>query len=240
MMEPPRISIIIPAYNEEKRLPGTLRAINDWRPSYLHEVIVVDDGSADATAAVARAEGAMVISLARNSGKGAAVREGIRTATGEAVVMYDADAAVPPQDIGLLVQRHIDTHAQVVIGSRVLGGSVKSMTPMRRFTGRVFHALCAPLLPGIADASCGCKLFSLPLAKEISNLQRLDRFAFDVEYLMLARKLGESIEEVPVRWTAMPGSRVRVLRDGCEMILRVASLYMRVAFLRSGARERAV
>jgi glycosyltransferase involved in cell wall biosynthesis len=231
------LAIVIPAFNEEKRLPETLMHIHSFfqaAHSYaLKEIIVVDDGSTDATASMAKEWAAKlpirVIGFPRNRGKGAACRAGMESATAEFVLLYDADGATPIDEVSALMERQAITNASVVIGSRVHGTAEKyvSMQSHRRFVGRTFHLLCAPLLPSIDDASCGCKLFTSTLAKKIARYQRIDRFAFDIEILMLARVFGERIEEVPVAWRAVHESKVRLLRDGMEMFVTVLSLYIR-------------
>lgn len=228
------VSIIIPAYNEAKRLPTTLTAISFWLPTAsefnLREIIVVDDGSADETAEVARSfAGCLpvkVIKLPANRGKGCAVRTGVLAATGDLILMYDADGATSLADLQKLVTEAKTN--QVVIGSRLAGDhQIVQMSVFRRFVGLVFHWLCAPLLPQIKDASCGAKVFQLEAARAIFMAQKLDRFAFDIEILWLARRLGYSIKEVPVSWQAVLGSKVRVWRDAPEMFWSVMRLYGR-------------
>ncbi len=227
------LSVIIPAFNEEKRLPSTLAALAAEKERLgIGEVIVVDDGSRDDTAQKAQHACAdlpcTVIRLPENRGKGAAVREGMMRASGDLFLLYDADGATPAEDIADLLTRRAETGADVVIGSRMLPGrSVVSMSAGRRIIGFLFHLLCLPLLPGIEDASCGCKLFTRDAARALFPRQRYERFAHDIEILLLARRNGYRIEEVPVSWRAVDGSKVRILRDGVEMFVRVMQLYAR-------------
>ncbi len=229
------LSIVIPAYNEEKRLPRTLERIEACfagAPAGIRllEVIVVDDGSRDATCAAARAYTSrlplQVLSLPQNKGKGAAVRAGMLAATAERVLFYDADGATPPEEILQLSRAMDTTGADVVIGSRVNPEKgIVTMSIGRRLIGRTYHALCWPLVPGIRDAACGCKLFSAQAGREIFSRQQINRFAFDIEILFLARRLGYRIEEVMVAWTAVDGSTVRIVRDGLNMFRSVLGLY---------------
>ncbi len=228
------VSIIIPAYNEAKRLPTTLTAISFWLPTAadfnLKEIIVVDDCSIDNTADLAQGFSGrlpiQVIKLPANCGKGCAVRTGILAATGDLILMYDADGATSLADLQKLVTEAKTN--QVVIGSRLAGDNqIVQMSVFRRLVGLVFHWLCAPLLPRIKDASCGAKVFQREAAQAIFMAQKLDRFAFDIEILWLARRLGYSVKEVPVNWQAVPGSKVKVWRDAPEMFWSVLRLYGR-------------
>lgn len=229
------VSIVIPAYNEEDRLPETLLKIKNYfaedRGDFsLLEVIIVDDGSKDKTSE--KAHGfeqklpIVVITLPQNKGKGCAVRTGMLSAKGDFAFMYDADAATPIEELGKLFGA--GKGGDVVIGSRVLGEKKEViMTPFRRLVGLCFHFICSPLLPGIADASCGAKLFSKNAARQIFEKVTLDRFAFDIEALWLARRLGFKIVEIPVSWTAIPGSKVSVYRDSPEMFGSVMGILWR-------------
>ncbi|MBI2482132.1 MAG: glycosyltransferase family 2 protein [Candidatus Vogelbacteria bacterium] len=228
------LSIIIPAYNEALRLPITLEKIKIFfesvKPFSLKEVIVVDDGSSDNTSLIAKdftdRLPVKVVTLNKNCGKGAAVRAGVKAAVSDWVFIYDADAATPIEE---LINFFIASQkSDIVIGSRV-GQSDRTvvMSRWRRFVGWCFHTLCAPLLPDIADASCGAKLFSYKAAQTIFSEQKLNRFAFDIEILWLAKKLGYKIAELPVEWFAVPGSKVSIVRDSWEMFWSVINLYWR-------------
>lgn len=231
------LSIIIPAFNEEKRLGATLLEIargvesGVFRGLTLGEVIVSDDGSTDCTLRIAQEWKnnlpMRTVCLPKNRGKGAAVRAGMLAATGDLLLMYDADGATPVSEIPKLLAA-IRTGAHIAIGSRVTGRAegLQSMAPHRRFIGNVYRMLCAALIPGITDAACGCKLFRATAAKKLFALQRVDRFAFDIEVLALALRSGMTVREIPVKWTAMPESKVRLLRDGPEMFLCLIRLYL--------------
>jgi dolichyl-phosphate beta-glucosyltransferase len=233
-----RLSVIIPAYNEEKRLPQTLEALRDFfavprGDIRLHEVIVSDDGSTDSTSIIAEEwKGRLpmvVLRFPKNRGKGAVTRAGMLAASGDYCLLYDADGATPLDEVPKLYMTMQDGERQVVIGSRLLKGEegFVEMSKHRRLMGRVYHLLTGGLVPGILDTACGCKLFSDAAAKELFSLQTIDRFAFDVEILSLALAHGFRVVEVPVRWRAVEGSRVRVIRDTFQMTWCVVKLYLR-------------
>lgn len=234
-----RLSIIIPAYNEEARLPHTLSSIAEFfaqkqEELTLFEVLVVDDGSSDKTSELAESwKGRLpmqVLRLLKNCGKGAAVREGMLSANGELLLMYDADGATPVREVMRLWQAMQNTRADIAIGSRVNPGITVSMRPHRRLIGRIYHALCNGLHPGIRDAACGCKLFRQDAAKRVFSRQTIERFAFDVEILSLAMEQKLIIAEVPVQWSAVEESKVRIVRDGAQMFGSIILLYWRKWF----------
>jgi dolichyl-phosphate beta-glucosyltransferase len=233
------LSIVIPAFNEVARLPQTLAAIAGFFTSNraeprLAEVIVVDDGSSDGTADLAQSWDdrlpVRVIRLGENQGKGAAVRRGMLEARGDLLLMYDADGATPISEVPRLWDALQENGAHVAIGSRVDPRTSVSMSLHRRLIGRLYHGLCARLHPGIRDAACGCKLFTADAARLIFSNQRIDRFAFDVEILSFALRRGLSIVEVPVQWSAIEKSKVRLLRDGAQMLWSILMLYWRKWF----------
>ncbi len=226
----PEISIVIPAYNEARTISSTLRAIADYFRTHeiAGEIIVVDDGSSDATAALARdtdSAGVPVEVLVneRNRGKGYSVRRGILAARGKYVGFADADMSTPIAELDK-VRPALAAGADVVIGSRALADSeIDEHQPWwRERAGKLFGCFMrCVLLPGIADSQCGFKFFSRAAAREISSRQKLSGWAFDVELLYLARRLGYEIVEIPVHWVNDPDSRVRMLRDGLKMCLDV-------------------
>lgn len=230
------LSIIIPAYNETPRLPQTLAAIQGFfslsQPGIeLKEILVVDDGSSDGTPELAESWTnklpVRVLRLPHNRGKGAAVREGMLAGTGDLLLMYDADGATPIDEITALHDAMFRDKADIVIGSRVDPSTSVSMQSYRRVIGRFYHALCAGLHPGIRDAACGCKLFTRAAARDLFTRQTIDRFAFDIEVLSLALQRGYRVAEVPVRWTAVEKSKVRLFKDGPQMFKCVLVLYWR-------------
>jgi dolichyl-phosphate beta-glucosyltransferase len=214
------LSIVIPAYNEETRLPASLGAIAAYlaaRPASPRvEILVVDDGSSDATGPraleAARRHGLSlrVLRLGSNRGKGAAVRAGCLEAAGRLVLVSDADFSTPVYEWEKLAA----AGAPVAIGSRALDEAlVKEKQPLfRQAMGKLFNRLVRLVaVPGIRDTQCGFKLFTREAAREVFSRAKVDRFAYDVEALLLARRLGYAIAEVPVLWFNSADSRVTLL-----------------------------
>ena len=232
-MGAPSLSVIIPAFNEEARLPPYLSSIvaylsqrgGEW------EVIVVDDGSRDATQAVVRAVMATcpsvrLIPLSDNRGKGAAVRAGMLAATGVLRLFCDADGATPIAEVQRL-ERALSAGADVAIGSRAIRGRDTRVegTLHRKVIGTVYNRLVRLIaVPGLHDTQCGFKLFKGEVAERVFAAQRLSGFGFDVETLFLARKWGYVLREVPVNWRDRPGGKVRLLRDSIRMFLDLVKL----------------
>ena len=216
------LSIIIPAYNEEKRLPATLERIQSylagsgWKFS---EVVVVDDGSRDRTAAkvekvARRARSVRLLRNPGNRGKGYSVRHGVLDAKGEWVLFTDADLSTPIEELEKLWTKVQEARAQVAIGSRALDRSLIGVhQPLFRETAGKLFNLAVRLMTGLPfwDTQCGFKLFETRAAREIFRRQQLERFGFDVEVLFIARKLGYSAIEVPVRWNDVAGTKVSTL-----------------------------
>jgi len=208
------LSVIIPAFNEERRLPGTLAAILPFlrARSDSFEVVVVDDGSTDRTVEIAQQAGAEVRVLKNpgNRGKGFSVRNGMLNAQGEWRLMSDADLSTPIEELNRL-EEAVRGEAQVAIASRAISGAnlEKRQSIMRESSGRFFNLIVRWLhLPGIKDTQCGFKLFSAAAAEAAFRNSELDGFAFDVEALVLARRAGFRIAEVPVTWRNDDQSRV--------------------------------
>lgn len=222
-----QLSIIIPAYNEQARLPRTVLESIHWCTSrnLEFELIIADDGSQDQTLALARLfeeSNVRIRALAcPHMGKGATVRMGVLNAKGHLVLFMDADGATPLTEIPKLLVA-VEQGQDVAIGSRVVQrpGEVEVKTSLlRRFIGRSF-AFCVNLfaIEGIADTQCGFKMFRREAAAAIFSRQRSVGFAFDVEVLFIARRLGLSIAEIPVNWIAQPGSKVNLVTDSCRML----------------------
>lgn len=240
------LSVVIPAFNEEERLPAFLDSVLEWpaKQGRRFEVVVVDDGSRDRTAEVALARCAdhpnlRVISLSRNCGKGAAVRTGMLAARGSFRLFADADGATAISELPRL-EAAIDRGCEIAVASREGGdGTVVSCSPLRRFLGRWFNrAVRMGAIRGIRDTQCGFKLFTAGATQRLFSLAREDGFAFDVELLYLARKLGIRVKEVPVNWTEIPGSKVRLLRDGMRMlrsVIRIRARYRTGQYRREGS-----
>jgi dolichyl-phosphate beta-glucosyltransferase len=216
---PPALSVVIPAYNESKRLPRTLTRVlsylREWgRP---HEILVVDDGSTDGTSETAQAAGGHAVTVVRNDanrGKGYSVRRGMLLARGERRLMTDADLSTPIEDLPALAAR-LDQGYQVAIASRALPGSrIEIRQPWHRENvGRLFNLLVRVVaLPGLKDTQCGFKLFSAAAAQASFSVARLDGFSFDVEALYIARRRGFRIAEVPVTWRNDEATRVTFTR----------------------------
>jgi len=220
----PPLSVVIPAFNEARRLPATLARVGEHlaaqgRP---HEILVVDDGSSDGTADVARSAGADVRVLRHepNRGKGYAVRRGMLAATGARRLMTDADLSTPIEELARL-EAELDRGWDVAIGSRAVAGArVEVHQPAyREAMGRVFNVLVQVLLlPGLADTQCGFKLFTAGAADAAFRACRLDGFSFDVEALYVARLRGLRIAEVPVVWRNDAATRVSLGGGGTAFL----------------------
>jgi glycosyltransferase involved in cell wall biosynthesis len=212
------ISIIIPAFNEEKRLPSTLKTVKaflDLSRWDFCEIVVVDDGSRDGTAAIAEAAGARVLRNPGNRGKGFTVRHGMLEARGDWALFSDADLSSPIEELDKLWSAVERDGAQGAIGSRALDRSLVGVhQPLfREAMGRIFN-LVIRLITGLTfrDTQCGFKLFETRAAREIFNRTRLDGFGFDVEVLFIAKQLGYRVLEVPVRWNDVAGTKVSLMR----------------------------
>lgn len=224
----PGLSIVVPAYNEARRLPRTLPRLIEYaqRLDKPAEIIVVDDGSVDGTSEVASGLGracgfVSVLRSPQNHGKGASVRRGMLAARHAHVLYTDADLSAPIEEAGKL-RAALEQGADVAIGSRRLAQSdIQIRQPwLRGLAGRTFSALVSLLLlPGIRDSQCGFKAFRRPIAQEVFGRQRLERFGFDAEVLWLARRLGYRVAEVPIVWRDDPRSHVRLVRDSFGMLL---------------------
>jgi len=208
------ISIIIPAYNEEKRLPATLKTVQAYLASgqwKFAEIVLVNDGSRDKTAEVARAAGVRVLDNPGNRGKGYSVRHGMLEAKGEWSLFSDADLSAPIDDLEKLWSAAERERAQVAIGSRALDRSLIGVHQpfFRETVGRFFNVLMR-MITGLPfrDTQCGFKLFESAAAREIFSRQQLDGFGFDVEVAFIATRLGYRVLEVPVRWNDVAGTKV--------------------------------
>jgi dolichyl-phosphate beta-glucosyltransferase len=225
---PPDWSIVVPAYNEEPRLGGTLETIQAFAEGReaTFEILVVDDGSTDGTAALVERD-FPAVGLVRNQGnrgKGYSVRKGLLAATGRWVLFSDADLSTPIEELPRLEQA-LRQGADIVIGSRALPESVieRHQSRLRETSGRFFNLLVR-LISGLpySDTQCGFKAYQRDAAHRIAGLQRLEGWAFDVEQLRLARRLGMRIEEIAVHWVNSPASRLSMLRDAPGILLELA------------------
>ncbi len=224
-----KASLVVPAFNERDRIGSCLRGIGDWLRTnpggWEWEVFVVDDGSSDGTGSLAIREAAAagvpmeLLTHAENRGKGAAIRTGVEASTGDPVLVSDTDLSTPLTEWVKLAGR-LPTHP-IAIGSRGLDEKlVRRRQPFyRQFLGKTFNALVQLLaVPGIRDTQCGFKLFRGDVARELFRRARIDRFAYDVEILYLARRRGIPIAEVPVLWFNSPESKVSVVKDSLRML----------------------
>ncbi|MBE1530491.1 dolichyl-phosphate beta-glucosyltransferase [Actinomadura algeriensis] len=214
----PELSVVIPAYNEERRLGSTLDRVGRYlRASALEwELIVVDDGSTDGTAGLVRtaSSGDRRIRLVRsraNRGKGHAVRTGVLVSRGRQVLFSDADLSTPIEDLAPL-RAALRAGADCAIGSRAHNASdvLREQNAVRRVLGQAGNRLVRALAtPGIADTQCGFKLFDGAKARRAFGLAVIDGWGFDVEILYLFARFGWTVEEMPVRWAHRPGSKLR-------------------------------
>jgi glycosyltransferase involved in cell wall biosynthesis len=224
------ISIVIPAYNEEARLPSTLSAILAFaatRGFANCEVLVVNDGSADGTAAAATQFQAAhpeirLLENPGNRGKGYSVRHGMLEARGEWILFTDSDLSAPIEELDKLLEAACAAGAAVAIGSRALDRSLIAthQSWFRETAGRIFNLLMrlATGLP-FSDTQCGFKLFQCEAAHEVFRRQRIERWGFDAEVLFIARRLGYRTVEVPVRWSHSEGTKVSMFRDSLGMFV---------------------
>ncbi|MDP8986933.1 MAG: glycosyltransferase, partial [Actinomycetota bacterium] len=207
-----RLTVVVPAYGEAARIAGAVRRLGEALAGVDAEggveVLVVDDGSSDATALEAEAAGARVLRLPANQGKGAAVRAGVLAARGRTVAFVDADLSYPPEQV-LRLLAGVESGWDVVVGSRRHAGSVDVARTglVRSLSGRLFNLLTAVVLLGhYRDTQCGCKAFRSDVARQLFSRTRLDGFAFDVEVFHLVERYRMSLTEVPVTLVAAPGS----------------------------------
>jgi dolichyl-phosphate beta-glucosyltransferase len=211
------LSIIIPAYNEAKRLPASLVKVREYLSAAqwdFVEVVVVDDGSTDSTVQVARDAGARVLQNPGNRGKGYSVKHGMLEANGEWALFTDADLSSPIGEVEKLWSAAKRERAKVAVGSRAVDRSLVGVHQplLREAMGRIFNASMR-LVTGLPfkDTQCGFKLFETVAGREVFSRQQLDGFGFDVEVLFIAKKLGLPSVEVPVRWDNVEGTKVSLM-----------------------------
>lgn len=233
------LSIVIPAYNEAKRLPETLQSIQDYfdgassvsslgRDDF--EVIVVDDGSSDGTARdiqTKKLKNLKTIRYEENRGKGYAVKTGIMAAKGNYILMMDADGSTPITELDALWPHR--NEYEVVIGSRFATGSRFRTQKFHRMVMSKIGNLLFRVLFGLTihDTQCGFKLFEAESAKRIFSHMKMERFVFDMEVLVLAKKFGYHIKEVPIKWQDSAGSTVRAAQTGWQSLKEILDLWRR-------------
>ncbi len=227
---PAALSVVIPCFNEQERLPRTIEQVERYLDARgkPYELILVDDGSSDGTrqlmdAAAERHPSVRVEALPRNRGKGRALATGVEAARGETVLLTDADLSTPIEELPRL-EAALAGGAGIAIGSRALRGSrVEVHQPIYRVVmGKGFNLIVqAVLLPGIWDTQCGFKLFRADVAHRVFAQLVTDGFAFDPEVLYRARRLGVKIAEVPVVWRNSAPTKVNALRSSIDMFKHV-------------------
>jgi len=245
-----RLSIVIPSYNEEARIRASLESVLDYlaRTGTDAEVVVVDDGSGDATVAIVEQLAAgrprddrvviRVLRNGRNRGKGYSIKHGVLMARGELVLVSDADFSTPIDELPLLLRAvEVEGHG-IAIGSRGLPRSrvEKRQAAWREMMGRAFNGLVRVLtrLP-FRDTQCGFKLIRRQETLPLFRAARIERFAYDVEILYLARKAGVRVVEVPVLWRNAKGSKVNALVDPLNMLKDIVRVVLRDRLGRYGA-----
>jgi glycosyltransferase involved in cell wall biosynthesis len=222
------LSIVVPAFNEEHRIPPTLDALHAYlsRQPLRYEIVVVDDGSTDRTCdvvtlAMARVPNLRLVRQIPNRGKGAAVRRGMLAARGQIRVMCDADGSMPPEQLPKLLAPIASCRAAIAIGSRYAPGA-KSDTKQpwwRVAWSRLANKMIQrSLVPGVKDTQCGFKAFTAEAARDLFRYGRIDGWAFDLEILALAKRRGFTIEEVGVEWKDDRRSRVNPLKDLMKVV----------------------
>jgi len=228
----PELSIVIPSYNEELRLPATLEQIAAFLPTLgaKTEILIVDDGSKDRTAEVAESfrktlPSLRVISNSVNRGKGFSVRHGMLEAHGNCVLFTDADLSAPIEEAPKLLEA-LKTY-DVAIGSRALDRSLITVheSRFREFAGIIFNTIVRIILRlPFVDTQCGFKAFRRERCQILFDQQRIERFGFDPELLYLARHHGLHTIEIPVRWGHSPATKVNMFRDSIHMFLDVFTI----------------
>ena len=229
MRTAPQLSIIIPAYNEAKRISRTLETLQTYLDgkSWGAEVIVVNDGSSDETVAVVESyrsqwNALRLIDNGSNQGKGFSVRNGALVAQGDVILFTDADLSAPITEAPKLVDPIANGECDVTFGSRAVDRSLIGVhqSPFRETSGRIFNLFVQGLtgLP-FKDTQCGFKAFRRGIAVPVFERQTIMGFGFDPEILYIAKKRGLRLREIPVRWDHVEGTTVRFLRDSCRMFL---------------------
>jgi glycosyltransferase involved in cell wall biosynthesis len=220
----PFLSLIIPAHNEEARLPETLKQVVEFaaRQPYSTEVVVVENGSQDNTFQIAQdfADNIPQMRVLQNaqSGKGRAVQQGMLAAQGEYRFMCDVDFSMPIDEINRFLPPALEGY-DIAIASREAPGAVRHGEPYyRHFVGRIYNGLIRSLaLPGLQDTQCGFKCFKGDVADDLFPRQTLTGWSFDVEILFIARLLLYRIIEIPIHWYYNPHSKIKVVRDSFKM-----------------------
>lgn len=224
----PLLSIIMPAYNEQDRLPQSLEKIAAFVSDqpYGIELVIINNNSSDSTQEIAEAFAAehdyTVVLQQPIQGKGAAVRMGMLTAIGDYLFICDADLSMPIEEVNKFLPPQLDAY-DVAIGTREGPGAQRFDEPeYRHIMGRVFNLIVRVLaVPKIQDTQCGFKSFTRAAARDVFARQTIDGFGFDVEILYIALRQGYIVKEVPITWYHIPGSKVNPIRDTINMFTEV-------------------
>jgi dolichyl-phosphate beta-glucosyltransferase len=224
----PFLSIVVPAYNEATRLPGSLQAIADFvaHKTYPVEVLVVNNNSRDRTGQIIEEYAGkfpFVQGLFESTqGKGAAVRSGMLAARGEYRFICDADLSMPIEEIDRFLPPHLEGY-DIAIASREARGAVRFEEPWyRHLMGRVFNTIVRLFaVPGLQDTQCGFKMFRAEVAENLFPLQTMNGWSFDVEILYAARRWGYTIVEVPIHWYYKDNTRIHPIGDSLDMFAEV-------------------
>jgi dolichyl-phosphate beta-glucosyltransferase len=228
------ISIVIPAYNEEKRIRNSLSEtctyMSDSGMEY--EIIVVDDGSSDGTGRIVESivtdfPKIRLVRYEKNRGKGYALRTGVHVTKGDFILVMDADLSTPIEELWKLLPHVAGGEYDIAIGSRALALSeiIRKQPWWRQGMGKMFNRIVKVLVIGdFSDTQCGFKLFTGDVGRNLFMEAKVDRFAYDVEILARAKRKGYGIKEVPIRWINSPESRVDPLKDSLQMLADLAKI----------------
>lgn len=229
----PYLSIIIPAHNEERRLPVAFRKIDKFlkKQKYSYEVIVVENGSRDKTAEITRRFSKkhryIKLLIVSTRGKGLAVKQGMLAARGQYRFICDADLSMPIEEIVKFLPPK-NNGAEVIIGVREGKGARRVGEPVKRhLIGRIFNLIIKfSILPGFEDTQCGFKMFTGKAAQKLFSAQKLNGIGFDIELIFLAKKAGFVVKEVPITWYFDPDSRMKLVDDSMKALFEIAQIHL--------------